>query len=151
MSALVARGHLVVAAVGNDGPAAPPLYPAAYPGVVSVTGVDGRRKVLPEAGRGGHVDFAAPGSDMARASTQGGYVALRGTSFAAPLVAGRLALDLSGPDRAGAARAITDLSRQATDLGARGPDPIYGNGLVAFDLRTSPVAVGAGHALFAGE
>ena len=30
--ALVARGHLVVAAVGNDGPAAPPLYPAAYPG-----------------------------------------------------------------------------------------------------------------------
>ena len=25
---LVSRGHLIVAAVGNDGPAAPPLYPA---------------------------------------------------------------------------------------------------------------------------
>nr|QQZ48703.1 hypothetical protein JKL49_14605 [Phenylobacterium glaciei] len=60
---------------------------------------------------------------MARASTQGGYVALRGTSFAAPLVAGRLALDLSGPDRAGAARAITDLSRQATDLARAAPIP----------------------------
>ncbi len=151
MAALVARGHMVVAAVGNDGPAAPPLYPAAYPGVVSVTGVDARRKVLPEAGRGGHVDFAAPGADMAGASSQGGYVALRGTSFAAPLVAGRLALNLPSPDRAGAARAMADLSRQATDLGARGPDPIYGKGLVAFDLLTSPMAVGAGRALLAGE
>ncbi|CAN5447102.1 hypothetical protein BH10PSE5_BH10PSE5_19750 [soil metagenome] len=151
VAALIARGHLVVAAVGNDGPAAPPLYPAAYPGVVSVTGVNAQRRVLPEAGRGGHVDFAAPGADMAGASSQGGYVTLRGTSFAAPLVAGRLALDLPSPDRAGAARAIADLSRQAADLGARGPDPIYGKGLVAFDLRTSPLVVGAGHALLAGE
>lgn len=151
VAALVARGHLVVAAVGNDGPAAPPLYPAAYPGVVSVTGVDARRRVLPEAGRGGHVDFAAPGADMAAASSQGGYVALRGTSFAAPLVAGRLALELASPDRAAAARAMAGLARQATDLGARGPDPTYGKGLVAFDLRTSPTAVGAGRALLAGE
>ena len=151
VAALTARGHLVVAAVGNDGPAAPPLYPAAYPGVVSVTGVDSRRRVLPEAGRGGHVDFAAPGADMAAASSQGGYVALRGTSFAAPLVAGRLALELASPDKAGAARAVAGLSRRATDLGSRGPDPTYGKGLVAFDLRTSPLAVGAGRALLAGE
>lgn len=151
IAALVARGHLVVAAVGNDGPAAPPLYPAAYPGVISVTGVDARRRVLPEAGRGGHVDFAAPGADMAGAAAQGGYVALRGTSFAAPLVAGRLALALPQPDRAGAARALESLSRQASDLGARGPDPVYGKGLVALDLRTAPAAVGAGGRLLAGE
>ena len=35
------RGHLIVAAVGNDGPAAPPLYPASYDGVIGVTAVDG--------------------------------------------------------------------------------------------------------------
>ncbi len=151
VAALVARGHLVVAAVGNDGPAAPPLYPAAYPGVVSVTGVDAQRKVLPEAGRGGHVDFAAPGADMAGASNQGGYVALRGTSFAAPLVAGRLALALPSPDTGDASRAVAALARDARDLGARGPDAVYGKGLVAFDLRTSPVAVGAGRALLAGQ
>src|SRR5690606_27958308 len=43
---LSARGHLVVAAIGNDGPAARPLYPAAYPGTVGVTGVNGGRRVL---------------------------------------------------------------------------------------------------------
>ena len=32
VNALLARGHVLVAAVGNDGPAAPPLYPAAYDG-----------------------------------------------------------------------------------------------------------------------
>jgi len=32
VKALLARGCLIVAAVGNDGPAAPALYPASYPG-----------------------------------------------------------------------------------------------------------------------
>ncbi|HEX7156677.1 MAG TPA: S8 family serine peptidase, partial [Burkholderiaceae bacterium] len=61
VAALLGRGHLVVAAVGNDGPAAPPLYPASYPGVVGVTAVDARDRVLPEAARGPQVAFAAPG------------------------------------------------------------------------------------------
>ena len=34
------RGIAVVAAVGNDGPAAPAQYPASYPGVLAVTAVD---------------------------------------------------------------------------------------------------------------
>lgn len=84
------KGVTVVAAVGNDGPAAPPAYPASYPGVIAVTGIDGRGRPLPEAGRALHVDFAAPGADMQAASADGGKSAVRGTSFAAPLVAGRL-------------------------------------------------------------
>lgn len=132
VAALNARGVVVVAAVGNDGPAAPPLYPAAYPGVVAVTGVNGRRQVLPEAGRGSHVDFAAPGADMAGAAARGGYVAVRGTSFAAPLVAGLIARQGGQVDGLAAA-----------DLGATGPDPVYGRGLVGFDLRTEPARVGA--------
>jgi hypothetical protein len=135
VQALIARGHLVVAAVGNDGPAAPPLYPAAYPGVVAVTGVDARRRVLPEAGRGTHVDFAAPGSDVTAAGPAGGFVTVRGTSFAAPVVAARLAALLPTPDPAGAKAAIEALGRQAVDLGAPGPDPIYGRGFVDAERR----------------
>lgn len=84
------KGVTLVAAVGNDGPAAPPAYPASYNGVIAVTGIDGRGRPLPEAGRARHVDFAAPGADMNAALINGGKGPVRGTSFAAPLVAGRL-------------------------------------------------------------
>jgi hypothetical protein len=147
VKALIARGHVVVAAVGNDGPAAPPLYPAAYPGVVAVTGVDARRRLLPEASRGTHVDFAAPGSEMAAAGVDGGFVAVRGTSFAAPLAAGLLARQMPAADRGAAGRALAAVGRQAMDLGPRGPDPQFGRGLVGFDLRTAPPDVGARLAL----
>ncbi|HEX2802734.1 MAG TPA: S8 family serine peptidase [Sphingomicrobium sp.] len=86
------RGIQVVAAVGNDGPAAPPQYPASYPGVVSITAVDSNGRAIPEAGRAEHVDFAAPGADMAAALPGQGYAEIRGTSFAAPLAAARLAV-----------------------------------------------------------
>jgi hypothetical protein len=41
---------IVAAAVGNDGAAAPPAFPASYNGVLAVTGVDGHGRVLFEAG-----------------------------------------------------------------------------------------------------
>lgn len=90
--ALQTRGINVVAAVGNDGPAAPAQYPASYPGVLAVTGVDTRGRALPEAGKAAHLDFAAPGADMAAALPGRGYARVRGTSFAAPLASARLAL-----------------------------------------------------------
>lgn len=130
VAAMQRQGRLLVAAVGNDGPAAAPLYPAAYPGVVAVTGVDARNKVLPEAGRGTHVDFAAPGAGLKAASASGGYITVRGTSFAAPLVAGRLAM-IQGkvPDR------LEALARRASDLGRKGVDPVYGRGLICGECR----------------
>jgi subtilisin family serine protease len=104
---MVARGHLLVAAVGNDGPAAPPLYPASYPGVVGVTGVDRQGRPLPEAAQGPQVMFAAPGSQMVSAAPgRPPYRQVRGTSFAAPLVAALLSTRLPQPDRQGAAQAI---------------------------------------------
>ncbi|WP_022972217.1 S8 family serine peptidase, partial [Xanthomonas maliensis] len=99
---LLARGHLLVAAVGNDGPAAPPLYPAAYPGVIGVSAVDARMRVLPEAGRGPQVAFAAVG-ELVAATLQGRWQPQRGTSFAAPLVARLAAQQLAQPDRQAAA------------------------------------------------
>lgn len=133
-----ARGHIVVAAVGNDGPASPPLYPAAYAEVVAVTGVDARERVLPEACRGPHVAFAAPGNNMLAADNAGNLVEVRGTSFAAPIVAALLARSLPVPDRASADKALAALAQSAIDLGARGRDPVYGYGLVGMEYRNAP-------------
>ncbi|MDX2237151.1 MAG: S8 family serine peptidase [Hyphomonadaceae bacterium] len=121
---LVGRGFLIVAAVGNDGPAAAPLFPAAYPGVVGVTAVDARERVLVEAGRGPQVDFAAPG-------VIDGPAPARGTSFAAPIVARALAQEAARPDPAAAARALAAARARARDLGPRGRDDTYGDGLLA--------------------
>jgi len=134
IAAMVRRGHLIVAAVGNDGPAAKPLYPAAFDGVIGVTGVDRRNRVLPEAGRGPQVKFAAPGGDIS-AARPGGYGTVRGTSFAAPIVAGLLSRRLDAPDPAKAGAAVNALVASAQDLGAKGFDTTYGNGLVGGDIR----------------
>jgi hypothetical protein len=112
---VVQRGVVIVAAVGNDGPAAAPLYPSAYNGVVGVTGVDARGRVLMEAVRGPQVDLAALGlhSDPR----------VRGTSFAAPIVAGLIA-----------ASSLQRVRTGAQDLGPRGRDDVYGEGLVGGNL-----------------
>jgi subtilisin family serine protease len=140
IEALQARGQLVIAAVGNDGPAAPPAYPASYAGVIAVSAVDGHGRPLPEAGRALHVDFCAPGADMAAAGP-GGFVSVRGTSFAAPLVAGLLAERLEAPDPAAARAAVEAIAHDAK--AAAGDRKACGRGLVAAGLRTDPKAVGA--------
>jgi len=141
VNALVARGFLVVAAVGNDGPSAPPLYPASYAGVVGVTAVDGDHRVLVEACRGEQVDFAARGADM-KAATRAPdvYGAVRGTSFAAPLVAALMVEELAAPDVAARDRALEKWTRAARDLGKRGRDDIYGAG----ELGALPETVAEG-------
>jgi hypothetical protein len=133
--AMTARGFLLVAAVGNDGPTAPPLYPASYPDVVGVTGVDANRRVLPEACRGEQVDFAAAGAGVSAASVGGGYEAVRGTSFATPIVAGLLARALQAPDPARARAVLDALAATAIDIGNNGTDPSYGKGLGGADLH----------------
>lgn len=125
---LARRGIRMAAAVGNDGPAAPIQYPAAYPGVTAVTAVDARDRALPEAGRALRLDYAAPGSDMAAALPGRGYAKVRGTSFATPLVAARLAAAGSG----------AALQREALKGSGR-----IGRGILCRPCRTDPKSVGA--------
>jgi subtilisin family serine protease len=131
--AVQARAILIVAATGNDGPNARPLYPAAYPGVIAVSAVDARLRVLPEASGGAHVSFTAPGADLVAAAPQGGFQSVRGTSFAAPLVAGMLARELASADSDSAA-VVRRLAATAEDRGRKGRDSRYGFGLVGADL-----------------
>jgi Subtilase family len=140
--ALTSRGYLLVAAVGNDGPAAPPLYPASYPHVVGVTAVDGHRRVLIEAARGSQVMFAARGADMSAADIGGKYSPIRGTSFAAPIVAALLAQSVTAPEVSSSNAAIDSLAQSAVDLGPKGRDLTYGYGLVGADYSTDTAQPG---------
>lgn len=125
VQAMIARGHVLVSAVGNDGPAAPPLFPAAYSGVIGVSGVDEHDRVLPESGSGDQVAFCASGV-VGR-----GRDALRGTSFAAPIVARRAAQLLDAPRQGAAAQIVQRLAAVARDLGPPGRDTRYGYGLLS--------------------
>lgn len=143
LQAMTRNGHLIVAAVGNDGPAAAPLYPASYAGVVGVTGVWPTRRVLPEAAQGPQVALAAPGAELAVVRAGGGYAVARGTSFAAPVVAGLLAESHRTPDPASAVQALRRVTELALDLGEPGRDPVYGAGLVGERSRVAPSVVQA--------
>ncbi len=129
VAAAQAKGIVVVAAVGNDGAAAPPAFPASYPGVVAVTGIDGRGRVLIEAGKAAHLDYAAPGADMTALVPGKGRIGLRGTSFAAPLAAARIAA------RMGPGRGIGAVL-QATNTEALAPSRQTGRGVLCMVCRT---------------
>ena len=133
VEAMLQRGHVLVAAVGNDGPAAPPLYPAAYAGVIGVTAVDARGRTLPEAARGPQVDFAAPGADLEAALAGAGFKPVRGTSFAAPLVARRAAESARAPAAGLSASVMATLEHEAVEAGPKGRDDRYGFGVLAPD------------------
>ncbi|MBT2187450.1 S8 family serine peptidase [Sphingobium nicotianae] len=128
IAATLARGVTVLAAVGNDGPSAPPAFPASYPGVFAITAVDGRDRALIEAGRASHLDYAAPGADISALNAAGARRPVRGTSFATPLAAARAAaaVDHGKPVRA-------TLDAEAKDLGRKGPDDQFGRGLLCGD------------------
>jgi minor extracellular protease Epr len=142
---LLAAGAVLVAAVGNGGPRAKPLYPAAYEGVIGVTAVDGAGRVYRRAGRGGHVDLAAPGVAIPAAASIRGLRPQTGTSFAAPFVTAAAAVLLAGEPDLGAEGVLARLSAAAEDLGEPGRDPVYGAGLLqsAGDCR-DPAVAGAG-------
>ena len=96
--------------------------------MLAITAVDARGRALPETGRAKHLDFAAPGADMAAALPGQGYARVRGTSYAAPLAAARL-LIAGSPAR---------LAAEARPGKGR-----VGRGIVCGDCRTDPKAVHA--------
>ncbi|WP_323751492.1 S8 family serine peptidase [Marinobacter sp.] len=127
IKSLQQKGPLLVAAVGNEGPAAPPLYPAAYEGVIGVTAVDNTRALYRWANRGEQVTFAARGVDVPVAHPNGGLSHDSGTSLAAPVVTALLACSLP---RLGKEEAIQALIDNAEDLGDKGRDRSFGHGFL---------------------
>lgn len=82
---------VVVAAVANDGSAAP-SYPAAFPGVVSVAAIDAANNRAGFSNYGSYVMLGAPGVSLTSTLPDGTYGMASGTSFSAALVSGVAAL-----------------------------------------------------------
>jgi serine protease len=104
--AIRTAGVPVVAAAGNDGwdlsGTGPKRYPAAYklPNLVTVAATDRDRQLFSDGTLASNfgadtVDLAAPGQHIVSLVDGGGHAYFFGTSFAAPQVAGALALGRS--------------------------------------------------------
>lgn len=123
-----AKGSIIIAAVGNEGPAARPLFPAAYSDVIGATAVDKNEQVYRWANQGDYIDFSALGVSVltARANNQLGRES--GTSIAAPVVSAFAACYASGSTQK--EEVVTALNKQVKDLGMPGKDKVFGYGLL---------------------
>jgi len=106
-------GVVVVVPAGNGGADARYLTPAHLPNVVTVCGIDHEKK-RNTSNYGNDVDICAPGVRIRSASNEIGadnfkYSVMSGTSFAAPQVAGSLALILQSQKNWTAAEQISEL------------------------------------------
>lgn len=124
------RGIVAVAAAGNGGPDSAPLYPAGYETTLAVTATASDDSIYEKANRGAYVSLAAPGVQILTSTANGGYGMKTGTSIATAHASGVVALALESQPDAKPQRVREVIRQTAVDLGAPGPDPVYGSGLV---------------------
>lgn len=126
---VVQQGIAVIAAAGNEGPAAPPMYPAAYEDVIAVTAVDREQRIYRWANRGDYIDFAALGVSVTTARSDGGFGRETGTSIAAPIVSAFVVCDFAQQHK-NLSSMVEGLAAKIIDLGEPGRDPVFGFGLL---------------------
>jgi subtilisin family serine protease len=129
----IARGVVVVAAMGNDN-TNKPSYPAAYPDVIAVAATDSVDHRASFSNTGSWIDVSAPGVGILSTYWDNTYKSLDGTSMASPHVAGVAALIMSVAPNTSAAQVATILRSTAKPLRDAPSDPVpndrYGHGLL---------------------
>jgi type VII secretion-associated serine protease mycosin len=123
---------VIVAAAGNRGSGTTEVgAPATIPGVLTVAGVDRQGKASFDASSQGiTIGVSAPSEQLVGANPGGGYVQWAGTSGAAPLVSGAVALVRAAHPELKAPDVIERIIKTARPVPGTVPSPIYGYGLL---------------------
>lgn len=124
---------VIVAASGNklDGVSSP-TAPATIPGVISVTAVDREGNASAVSGAEGiGISVAAAGIDMFGSYPNQQAKKWSGSSAAAPIVSGLLALMIEADPSASSSDLIERLISTTEDLGEKGYDKDFGYGLIS--------------------
>jgi subtilisin family serine protease len=120
LQAILVHHVVVVAAAGNNGPHGPLMYPAALPGVIAVGATDNRDMLDAHSNLGPDVSLLAPGVDVMTTLPQDRYAFVSGTSYAAAVTSGALALLMEAAGHANPSEAVAALRG--------GADPIQVSG-----------------------
>jgi subtilisin family serine protease len=130
ISRAIAADTVIVAAAGNRPDSISVAYPAAYPGVLAVAGVDRDGRHASISATGPQVGIAAPAVDIVSEGPGNVYAAATGTSDATAIVAGAAALVRSRFPTLSAREVIHRLEATAIDKGPPGRDEEYGYGVL---------------------
>jgi type VII secretion-associated serine protease mycosin len=136
---------VVVAAAGNRASGTDQVgAPATIPGVLVVAGVDKNAKASNQASTNGlTIAVAAPATDLVSAYPGGDYKIWSGTSGAAPLVSGLVALVRAEFPNLDANNVINRIIKTATPQTSEQFSPVYGFGLIdpvkALTANVAPV------------
>lgn len=119
----------VVAAAGND--ASDSLYyPASYSSVIKVSAINSQNVLANFSTYGNGVDFAAPGVGILTSTLNNRYTEVKGTSFAAPLVASVAASILSIHPSASPEDVEETMKIHAIQVAEYQAEIKFGNGIV---------------------
>lgn len=108
----------------------PTSFPAFYPGVVSVTGIDMNGAPLANSVTGPYVKLAAPGDHILAATRERGHSIVSGSAYAASLVAGTAALVRAAEPKLTAEQVAQRLYATADPAAGAVGSPEYGYGIV---------------------
>ncbi|HEU4348260.1 MAG TPA: S8 family serine peptidase, partial [Actinoplanes sp.] len=164
-----AKDVVVVACTGNASASTSSgvWYPAREPGVIAVGGLERDGEMLWSGSiTGKETVVTAPATQLVGARPSG-YWKVQGTSFAAPMVSGTVALIRSRWPDMPAGEVVNRIIKTAKDLGPTGRDNLYGYGMVnpsgaltaeipavamnPLDTSASPGVAGFGSAPSAGQ
>ncbi|EIJ80471.1 peptidase S8 and S53 subtilisin kexin sedolisin [Bacillus methanolicus PB1] len=141
------KNIVVIAAAGNTGDDTL-NYPAAYEGVISVGSINKEKQLSDFSNYGTSVDIVAPGDEVYSTiyeyERKSSYRKMSGTSMSSPMVAGVASLLLSKYPKLTPVQVEYILEHTAEDLGDKGFDIKFGNGMVnpvaalQFDIKKLP-------------